>query len=921
MRSFVLREIPVCLCLLATLLVGCGGDDSDSSGSAGDSTAASDPAANGGGGGGGGGVDEPESSDPAGGGNGEAQMTMQLQAPDGGGSDPGMMSSDPAMMGSDPAMMGSGDPAMMSSSGAPSMMSENPGMIGGAGGGYGGGYSSGGAGGGQGPPARPQDVRQWTDEHILTAVGERDARVVDAINARAESSNGDPQFAQLMGDVLAQSSGGGMPGGLPGGSSPFSLESIFGGPSSGAGPRGGGTTRPSQVPNIPPGSTPPGGARLDPRLLRPSHNAEVLDSLDVMIGQALLSYAPQAVQGTRNSASNLQNSVSGSNPESAGSFSAQMQLPPGSQSGSGSNPGNMSSESMNPGNMSSESMGAGPGGMSSEMMESAAMGGGYPGSGQPGNGFGAGANQGTLQDRPLIEAIVRGLVRNNTPQAWQLIDGIVGGDVSTPLDPETNTEIVIREVFSSPAPNVAKAEAMLTAALDSALADPAQNGATLRLITAINHGPVDHLLSLGSTQAPPPPVNGFGSGQPGQPQMSMSGQVPSSSQMQMGMSSQPQMSGYPGAGAAGVGEGSFGGGGAGAPGGFGSEGLSSAGMQMSEGGLGGGPGGYESGAGFGGGAAGFGAQPPGPPPFAGIPVAESLMVPVAKVLWSPSTAQRVIALLEAASSHADSPELLGLASTIPRDDVRKAVFDLFTRSHAAGAAGLNQSGLFRDIARDPGMLAVLKALPRSRPKPAATNGVQPPATPEETWVNATQSTVISLRDRLASVADDPALAFDGVPPVRLHKDAVAERAIRVVIPGDPAQALGESAPADTKIYYSRIVVTPRSPREMQQVVDHYEGRTKSFKREDRRKGILWYDGVKTNTNGTLQTMDVVVRQDGGPSPGGGGGAGYESGGPGFSGGPGAGGQASVVRFIIEIVVVVARDPSKAGDASVTAASL
>ena len=49
---------------------------------------------------------------------------------------------------------------------------------------------------------------------------------------------------------------------------------------------------------------------------------------------------------------------------------------------------------------------------------------------------------------------------------------------------------------------------------------------------------------------------------------------------------------------------------------------------------------------------------------------------------------------------------------------------------------------------------------------------------------------------------------------------------------------------------------------MQKVADHYEKRSKGIKREDRSNGILWYDGVRVDPDGTRVTMDVVIQQVG-----------------------------------------------------------
>ncbi|HIE99034.1 MAG TPA: hypothetical protein EYQ63_19030 [Fuerstia sp.] len=157
---------------------------------------------------------------------------------------------------------------------------------------------------------------------------------------------------------------------------------------------------------------------------------------------------------------------------------------------------------------------------------------------------------------------------------------------------------------------------------------------------------------------------------------------------------------------------------------------------------------------------------------------------------------------------------------------------------------------------------------------------------------------MSLRERLRNVADDPALAFDGTQPVRLHRGAIPERAIAIMAPGDSSDILGDAAPSAMRVFYTRLRVAPQTPLQRQDMADHYETRTKGFKRLVG-QSTLWYDGVRRNSNGTRMTMDVVIEQAGAPQGGGG-----------FSGGLSGegGGNNSAAQYVIEIIVVETRDP-------------
>ncbi|APZ93957.1 hypothetical protein [Fuerstiella marisgermanici] len=826
----------------------------------------------------GGGADVASSDSAAGGGAdntmppGDSGGAMMPPGDDmGGGAE--MMGGPGGEMGMEGSMEGENPDGMMMSGGADGMgmdpaMMEMAGEPGGYGGNYGGGNidypGTGGAGGGYGGNARngrPNDVTQWTDEHILTAVDEKDTRVLQAIEMKAKSSPGDPAFVSLMDQVLAKTDSGG--GGLPGlgsGAQPGTA-GFPSGPRPQAGPDG-----------KPP--VPPGGAFIDPRSRQFDSNRLVpqdrasraaagrsVTSLDAMIGEALLAYVPQAAQGTRGAASRLQNSAQNTGSmEAPGMDPAMMSGEPGGEMSmpGGEEMGGMEMEGYNPG-------GYGPSG--------------YGGAGGMGMG-GQQATQGNLTDEELVKAVIRALVNNNTVQAWTIVQSLVDGSRSTALPPQAATEIAVREAFSSPTPNIEKSEQLLATALQNASGNPGQNGSTFQLLAIVAQRPADYFLSLGQPQ-PPAPATPPGN-RPGMGMMGGGAGMGPGMGMDMGM------------GMSGGGENYAGG---------------EPGMEMGMYGEGG-PG--MGGPGMGGRGAAGGATPTvaAPPP---IPVAEAALLPVAQVIWAPSTADRVAGWLKAAPAADAAIDVLAFAGTIPSDNVRRSVFDLLSRSHDAGADGLVSSGLFRHFARDPGMLSVLKALPRNRRKPANDN---PQAVvPLDSWERATQDVVLSLRERLQKMAGNPDLAYDGVMPVRLHRDAVPESLIRIVAPGPQTESLGDAAPDETKVYYAKMIATPQRLKDMQKLAEHYQGRTKGIEHKDIAKGLLWFDGVKVGTDGTITTMDVVFEQlKARPNNNGG----FGGGGEGMNMGGGAAGANP--QFSIEVIVVESRDPSKTDEPPAVTAS-
>lgn len=759
--------------------------------------------------------------------------------------------------------------------------------------------------------SRPADVMQWTDAQVLEAVAEKDTAVLQVIQAKAAASQGDPAFAQLMAQVLQTTSGENNPaataaGGIGGGFGIPGLGRFFGG---GAAP---GKSSPSvpTMPNIAPGSVPPGGAFYQPdRTELIDSPLRGIDSLEIMIGEATLSFSPQAAQATRGAAERMQGSLQ----NTPGGHDAAGGAPGGGMATggapSGHDGGGNATQGGAPGGHD-----AGGGGYPSnygESMESGqstypgANGGNQynPGQGQGyANGTPGGGQQrplGNLQDEELVRTVVRALVFNNSAPSWQTLSNLVNGTILTSLPRPINIQIVLTEIFSGDQKNIAAATDLLAAATKTVAAEPAENQASMRILAALSQIPASHFLML-EKHAPPPPAAPPGRGMAGGG-MNANGMMGATA----GIPGQPNAA-MPGRG--GMSE---------YPEGYGSS-------EMSEDN-------YEDDMGMEYGAQGYG-RPPGPPPTTLPPVqiSEPNMAAVASVLWSEANVAALNSQLNAAASPETILNTVAFASTIPLDSVRHSTFELFERVHSEGTGSLMSSGLFRDITRDPGMLTVLKALPRTRHrKPATPNPNAPalPPDPSESWTAATQEVVLALRDRLRDLSDDPNLAYDGQQRLRLHRDAIPERSIMIKAPSKAAEELGTAAPSATEMYYTLCRFTPMKKSDQTTVGDHYEKRSKGLKHIDPMKGILWYDGVKVNQDGTRETMDIIIeqvgfkpRQNAGYGDGGGG---YEDGGAGYGdGGYGGGGTAGAqLQYTIEVIVVVTKDPKASPtDAAVSTAA-
>ena len=273
----------------------------------------------------------------------------------------------------------------------------------------------------------------------------------------------------------------------------------------------------------------------------------------------------------------------------------------------------------------------------------------------------------------------------------------------------------------------------------------------------------------------------------------------------------------------------------------------------------------------------------------------------AKFLWSPKAMTAVVRQLEKTTDLTTAADVLLLASTIPGTETRHAICETFMRLHAAGSTGLNAAGIFNEV-HDPAMLVVLKTLPRTRPA-KETAGTM------DSWTSSTETLVLALRNELRRTSGS-LQQYNGVLPVKLHKNAVAQVSVMMQFPPETAVAPTDPVPAATQVYYTRTTFSPQRPHDAEDLIGHYETRTGGFQRPDPTKGILWIEGVKTYPNGHRRSMDVIVQQASNTGQ-----SGFEGSGPPGAGGGGFGGSAGAGAgggtngaYTVEIIVVDTVDP-------------
>jgi hypothetical protein len=730
---------------------------------------------------------------------------------------------------------------------------------------------------------RPADVAAWSDNDLQTAVRERDQKVLEAIDARVQSSPGDPKVAELLTKLLLVSV---EPPPAPAFGSAGSAAGTFPGSTSGSRPSGlmkPGALAPGMGTMPPPGGAPagfapqgfsaPGGsdssAPVAPTAAPPqsryqparSLNHGAVDSLTAMLTESLVAWQQAGVGAMRQRMS--PEGITGQAPP-AGSTPGAM--PPSGVAGFGA-----SSDDAGEAAAAAAAAGFGEPGMDAD----GSFGGSF--GGQP--GFGTPAS-GALSDLQLVDRIVEGLIKNNTPVAWQTIHAIASGTVETPLGVEVSAEAVTIALLRNAGPDQPQIEQILSAILDGqAQLPPESQSACVRAMASLSAAAVSHLTGMGRAALggnPSTGAGGFAQSGMGMPGMGMS--MPGSNMpgmMQPGMS----MPGQTGMG----------------------PGMMPPGMMS--------PGGESSGSGFGMESFGGSSGTAGATFSNSATFPEDRLATAAAVLWGPKAVESVIRQLSAASDMTAVADALQFAVTIPQKKVRDATYAALSRLHSLGAEPLRSAGVFQ-TPLDPGMLVVLKSLPRSKPTRAEGGA----AAPLDSWAAMNQEYVMALRNELRNLAMQPGklqAVTDGLP-LKLHRNAVPEFAGVLVLPATSDSPFQGTPPSETKVYYARTSFVPQRAREQEEIAEHYESRAGGYRRADQAKGLLWIDGVKSTPTGLKRSMDVLI-QPAGTGAGGGFTPGGESGmegsaGPGFGGPPGAGGAGG---FTIEVVVVEIADPKGA----------
>lgn len=766
------------------------------------------------------------------------------------------------------------------------------------------------------------------------------------------------------------------PGGMPGMLGGSSAAGFSGVPSSGGGAPPGltetsaGAAAGGQNSSAPPGVVPSsgGGASAPPGLAPPQSSIRrrpPQDSIGAMLAEYATAYQANPAVGAMRGGFKVPGPGAGA-PAGDGALSG----PPGDgivPGGVGMPPG-MGGDGIVPGGIGMPP-GMGGGGLGGEMAGGDLF---------SGAGGGAAAAPAATLSRELVSAVADGLILNGSEDAWQALFAIVSGSAKSPVSLEENAEIVTVSLLKNLDADPQQVAQVIMAIIDGTAPLPTESRiSSLNTMADLAGRSLDKLTGLSPAAAGGLGGGEFGSGgglggmaggmagmmggmmnggMPGMPGMSegmaggMAGGMPGGMSSMAGMrgGSMPGMPQMPGVAGAGPVSGAPGMGPPGMPsmpGVSGAGPVSGAPGMSSMGGAPGMPGGEMSAGGgpmsgmgmpgmgmgmpgMGLGQQGLGQQGLGQPAIQTGPaqavglqaVTEAIVTKARLLLWSKPCIDAVAGALQQAGDLTAADGLLKLAAGIPAEAVRDAEFAFFQKIHSTGSDSLNTSGFFLTAAHDPGLLAVLKSLPRAR---ASRDDEGQSAM--DSWALSSQQMVLTYVDQLRAMSQAPGSRLSPNQkgfPVRPHRNAEFDFTGMIRLTPNPANP-AEASIAETRVYYARASFSPKKARDSEDVMKHYKSAVSGVQRSDQTRGLTWLDGGKAGGSGTRRSMDVIIREGTVGTPGGGADGGRMGGMAGPTGGEFAGGGAmgggAGGNYVIEVVIVEIADPQPEAAAGAAAA--
>ena len=240
---------------------------------------------------------------------------------------------------------------------------------------------------------------------------------------------------------------------------------------------------------------------------------------------------------------------------------------------------------------------------------------------------------------------------------------------------------------------------------------------------------------------------------------------------------------------------------------------------------------------------------------------------VAQLLWDDPSVEAMVARLRQLDSLNNQIDIIGLASSIPRDRVRAALYETLELNWQDGPTSLNAAGLFDKAVTDPGFVVLIKMLPRGEPTPtrpayraqstagAKQTGQSPLLQAREArertefdWLGASAVLLLSYCERLDAAAPAHAATSDRAEPgkggaedgaglpLSLHEDARVVARYDAVWPDALPAAIPKKSVSTVELHYVRVEEKNRFKR----MCDYYRRQLRGADEHVSARG-LWLD--------------------------------------------------------------------------------
>jgi hypothetical protein len=228
---------------------------------------------------------------------------------------------------------------------------------------------------------------------------------------------------------------------------------------------------------------------------------------------------------------------------------------------------------------------------------------------------------------------------------------------------------------------------------------------------------------------------------------------------------------------------------------------------------------------------------------------------MASELWKPDFSGLLVQRLAQAGSLDESAASLVLASTMPLDSTRTAIWGLLTRGYEDGPRALEAAGLLARL-NDPGLVVLVKMLPRAELRPKDNKGRQrrPEAEVAELWQYACEDLVRAWCERFFAASRSGAQPSGQGPemPIALHPNAELEAQYYLDWPTAAGDKLTSVSTDPLKVYYVRT----RQRARVSIVQDFYERKMSSPTVNAIQNGG-WLESSQKLDDGWYRSIDAV----------------------------------------------------------------